>query len=61
MNQAITTNYLETNAEYKLDGFIVCKKKGSYYISIGELGSRGLRGKNCTNAVFNMEVLNTNK
>jgi hypothetical protein len=59
-NQGINTKYVE-NSNYNFKGGIICKKKGVYAISVDNLISQGLSGKNCTNANFNMLVLNTNK
>jgi len=36
-------------------------RKKSYWISVDQLVSSGLAGKNCTNANFSMLVTNTNK
>ncbi len=59
-NQGINTEYFES-INYTFRGGIICKKKGVYAISVDDLISRGLKGKNCTNAVFNMTVINSNK
>lgn len=59
-NQGINTEYFEST-NYTFSGGIICKKKGVYAISVDDLISRGLKGKNCTNAGFNMTVTNSNK
>jgi hypothetical protein len=59
-NQGINTEYFE-NINYNFKGAIICKKKGVYAISVDNLISRGIRGQNCTNASFNMTVINNNK
>lgn len=58
--QGINTKYFE-NINYNFKGAIICKKKGVYAISVDNLISRGIRGQNCTNASFNMTVINNNK
>ncbi len=57
----INFHYLETNSSYIFHGAIVCKKKGLYAISVDNLMSRGIQGKNCTNASFAMTVTNSEK
>lgn len=52
---------MENSSTYQFKGAIVCKKKGIYGFSVSSLESRGLRGKNCTKAGFNMFVTNTDK
>lgn len=59
-NKGINTFYLE-NSSYELKLGIICKQKGLFVIGVTDLGSQGLRGQNCTNAGFNMTVINTNK
>ena len=60
-NQGINFNYYESLSNYQFKGALICKKKGIYGIGIQNLLSRGLRGKNCTNATFNMSLVNTLK
>lgn len=57
----INLYYIETNSSYLFHGAVVCKKKGLYALSVGNLMSRGIRGKNCTNAGFSMTVTNSEK
>lgn len=60
-NQGINNKYLESASAYEFKAAIVCEKKGQYAISVDDLKSRGINGKNCTSASFNMNVLNTQK
>ena len=60
-NKGIITNYLETSTEYKISLGIKLLEKGLFVIGISNLNSNGLRGKDCTNAGFNMTVTNSNK
>jgi hypothetical protein len=53
--------YEETNINYTIKLHIVPNKKGIYMLSVSNLGSQGIRGKDCTNAGFSMQVANTNK
>jgi hypothetical protein len=59
--QGINIKYSELVAKYQFKGGIVCRKKGIYWITVDELSSNGIAGKNCTNAAFGMTVLNSNK
>ena len=52
---------MESGSNYQFKGGVICKKKGLFAISVDNLLSIGLRGKNCTNAGFNMTVTNTEK
>lgn len=60
-SQGININYIELNSSYQFKGGIICNRKGLYVISVDNLMSRGIRGKNCTNAGFNMTVTNSDK
>jgi hypothetical protein len=60
-NQGINNKYLESASAYEFKAAIICEKKGQYAISVDDLKSRGLNGKNCTSASFNMNVLNSQK
>lgn len=53
--------YVENATNYQFKGAIICKKKGMYGIGVQNLKSIGLRGKNCSNANFEMTVINTQK
>lgn len=53
--------YNETASNYQFKGSVICRKMGVYVIYVSNLLSRGLRGKNCTNASFDMIVINTDK
>jgi hypothetical protein len=59
-NKGINTLYMETNTyDFKIG--IVVNQKGLYFMSVLNLSSQGLQGKNCTNAGFNMTVTNSDK
>jgi hypothetical protein len=60
-NKGIVTNYIETSSEYRISLGIKLLEKGIFVIGISNLNSNGLRGKDCTNAGFNMTVINSNK
>ncbi len=53
--------YKETFDKYELKVGLICKQKGIYGFSVSDLKSPGIRGKNCTNAGFNMTVTNSDK
>lgn len=53
--------YDELTSEYSFKVNVVSKQKGLFAIFISNLLSRGLRGKNCTNAGFSNTLTNTNK
>ncbi|MFY8004856.1 MAG: hypothetical protein ACOVNR_08425 [Chitinophagaceae bacterium] len=57
------TNILwkENDNNYEFKASIVLLEKGLFILAIPDLGSQGLRGKNCTNANFGMTVANSNK
>jgi hypothetical protein len=57
--QGINFEYIETDSNYVFEGKIVCNKKGYFAISVDDLKSSGIRGRNCTNASFDMTVTNT--
>lgn len=56
----IVSSYIESST-YEFKIAIVPRIKGIYLISVSNLYSRGLPGKNCTDAGFNMTVKNINK
>ncbi len=60
-SSGINIFYTETAQNYHFKGGIICKKKGIYGFGISDMGSKGIRGKNCTNAGFMMTVTNPNK
>jgi hypothetical protein len=60
-SQGININYAELNSSYQFKGGIICNKKGLYGISVDNLLSNGIRGKNCTNAGFRITVTNSDK
>jgi len=53
--------YFENSLTYDLHIGIKLTKKGLFQLAVTDLGSQGIRGKNCTNAEFNMTVTNSNK
>ena len=53
--------YKETSTSYQFNLKIVLKSKGIYAFYISNLLSRGINGKNCTNAGFTNTLTNTNK
>ncbi|MEJ7822823.1 MAG: hypothetical protein WKF85_10905 [Chitinophagaceae bacterium] len=53
--------YKETLDKYELKVGLICKQKGIYGLSVSNLKSPGIRGKNCTNADFSMTVTNPDK
>ena len=60
-NRIKDVTYQELNNSYVLKLGVICKLKGLYYFGITDIGSAGIKGKNCTNAGFKMTVINTNK
>jgi len=48
-------------ANYIFNAGVVLKQKGLYQLAVTDLSSRGIVGKNCTNAGFGMTVTNTDK
>lgn len=60
-NAGMNINYSELNSSYQFRGAVICKKKGIYAIYISNLLSKGLMGKNCTNAGFSNTLTNSNK
>lgn len=60
-NQGINMNFIESSSSYQFKGGIICNKKGLFAISVDNLYSRGIKGKNCTNAGFTMNVINSDK
>jgi hypothetical protein len=60
-NSGLSIKYLEDSTTYEFIMSIKLLSKGLFYIGVTNLGSQGLQGKNCTNAGFNMTVINSNK
>ncbi len=60
-NQNISLLFQEKNLNYQLSVKIIAKKKGNYQIGLTDLGSTGIRGKDCTNAGFDTKIINANK
>jgi hypothetical protein len=46
---------------YQIKIGIILKNKGIFQLAVSDLFSKGLSGKDCTNAGFNMTVTNSNK
>ena len=61
MNAGKNVLFFESNNSYELKIGFILKQKGLYMLGMNNLGSQGLRGKDCTNAGFNMTVTNINK
>jgi hypothetical protein len=59
-NSGKIINFNELNT-YQLKIGVILKTKGIFQLAISDPYSNGLRGKNCTNAGFNMTVINSNK
>ena len=60
-NEGLNMFYKENNNNYEIKIGFKCLKKGLYYLGITDLASKGIIGKDCTNAGFNMTVSNSNK
>ena len=60
-DQGPAFTYTESFNKYELRVGLICKQKGIYNFSVSDLKSPGLKGKNCTNAGFNMAVTNSIK
>lgn len=60
-NLGINVFYNETINNYELKVGIRLTTKGLFSVVLTNLSSQGLRGKDCTNAGFNMTVTNSNK
>ena len=58
--KGINSNYSES-ASYTFKMGIKLKQKGLYVMGVTDMACKGLTGKNCTNAGFNMTVTNSNK
>jgi hypothetical protein len=54
-------SYRELNGTYSFQLKVIPKDKGIFTFFISDLSSRGIRGKNCTNAGFSNTLVNTNK
>jgi hypothetical protein len=53
--------YAELSSVYSFKAEMVAKAKGIYAVYISNLASKGIRGKNCTNAGFSNILTNSNK
>lgn len=57
----LVSSYSTTSSEFVFRMMLICVKKGFYALSVDDLGSKGLQGKNCSNAAFDMTVTNSNR
>ncbi len=60
-NLGVNIFYVEQANTYNAKFGLILKSKGLFYIGLTDLSSQGLRGQDCTNAGFNMTVINSNK
>lgn len=60
-NLKLSITFLENSDNYELKASVKLLSKGVFYFVVTDLGSQGIRGQNCTNAGFNMTVINANK
>ncbi len=60
-NTGINFLYMEYPTTYLFLGKIICRKKGVYGLGVTDLYAQGIKGKDCTNAGFVMNVMNVNK
>ncbi len=57
-DQGLAITYFETPNNYSFKCGIILKEKGLYMLSVSDLMSAGLAGKNCTNAGFKVTLSN---
>lgn len=57
-DQGLAITYLETPNNYSFKCGIILQEKGLYMLSVSDLMSAGLAGKNCTNAGFRVTLSN---
>lgn len=60
-NLGVNILFSEGANSYNAKFGLKLESKGLFYIGLTDLGSQGLRGRDCTNAGFNMTVINSNK
>ncbi len=60
-NLGVSVKYAEDAQFYEVSLRITFNQKGLFYFGLTDPASQGIRGKNCTNAAFNMTVTNPNK
>lgn len=60
-DQGPAFTYAEQLTSYVFKCGIICKERGIYVFSVSDLKSPGIRGKDCTNADFNMTLTNSEK
>ena len=57
----LTSKYNTSGSEFVFRMMLICQKKGFYALAVDDLGSKGLQGKNCSNATFDKSVTNNNR
>lgn len=60
-SEAKSVLYSELSSLYSLKIAVVLKQRGMFVFYIPNMVCNGIRGKNCTNASFDMNVTNTEK
>jgi hypothetical protein len=60
-NLGVNIFFTEGANSYNAKFGLKLESKGLFYIGVTDLSSQGLRGQDCTNAGFNMTVINSNK
>ncbi len=60
-NLGVNIFFVEQPSIYNAKFGLKLKSKGIFYIGVTNLASKGIQGKNCTNAGFDMTVTNSNK
>lgn len=53
--------FQELSSTYEIKIGMVAREKGIFVLYVSDMGSKGIIGKNCTNAGFSMTVTNTDK
>lgn len=61
LNKVVNIAYEESNTLFQFEIKLLPKKKGNYILGITDLGSQGIKNKDCTNAGFTMFINNSNK
>lgn len=60
-DQGLAFSYAELADRYSFKCGLICRQKGIFTVSVADLKSPGINGKNCTNAGFSMTVTNSEK
>lgn len=60
-DQGPSFSYAEQSGVYSFKCGIICKERGIFILSVSDLKSPGIRGKDCTNADFGMTLTNSEK